>query len=79
MRTVGWSTLCADCVVGVCLFKNSDDRYIRSMTPSLVVPPVPYSRLSGSKLAFNPYNFDQLKEILNHRLQVGAEQDGTGG
>ncbi|GLC48351.1 hypothetical protein PLESTB_000086700 [Pleodorina starrii] len=27
------------------------------------------SRLSGSKLAFNPYNFEQLKEILNSRLQ----------
>ncbi|GFR49792.1 hypothetical protein Agub_g11730, partial [Astrephomene gubernaculifera] len=27
------------------------------------------SRLAGSKLAFNPYNFEQLKEILNSRLQ----------
>ncbi|GIL83271.1 hypothetical protein Vretimale_11290 [Volvox reticuliferus] len=27
------------------------------------------SRLSGSKLAFNPYNFEQLREILNSRLQ----------
>ncbi|KXZ54607.1 hypothetical protein GPECTOR_4g672 [Gonium pectorale] len=27
------------------------------------------SRLSGSKLAFNPYNFEQLKEILTSRLQ----------
>ncbi|KAG2483739.1 hypothetical protein HYH03_017394 [Edaphochlamys debaryana] len=27
------------------------------------------SRLSGSKLAFNPYTFDQLREILNTRLQ----------
>ncbi|EFJ47339.1 origin recognition complex subunit 1 [Volvox carteri f. nagariensis] len=27
------------------------------------------SRLSGSKLAFNPYNCDQLREILNSRLQ----------
>eukprot|EP00198_Chlamydomonas_reinhardtii_P009027 XP_001698364.1 origin recognition complex subunit 1 [Chlamydomonas reinhardtii] len=27
------------------------------------------SRLSGSKLAFNPYNFEQLQLILNSRLQ----------
>ncbi len=45
--------------------------------------PPPRSRLSGSKLAFNPYNFEQLQLILNSRLQVrGAgtrRQKGWGG